>query len=80
MGAVGSVSHKRQHCIVAVASVAALSSIGIDLELDRVDPDELEIRRRVCRTASEQDQAQSLELITRSPGTLFLSAKESYFK
>lgn len=81
-GVVGSISHKRQHCIVVVARPSAARSIGIDLERDVAEPDvvETEIVRRVCGTESERRQLKTLRRVTNSPGTLFLSAKEAFFK
>lgn len=79
-GAVGSISHKQQSCIVVVALSGAVSALGVDLEIDRDEPDEGEIQRRVCLTATEQRQAAALRTTAKSPSTLFLSAKEAFFK
>lgn len=81
-GVVGSISHKRQHCIVVVTRSSAARSLGVDLERDITEPEEAEaeIVRRVCGTPSERHQATLLRGTVRSPGTLFLSAKEAFFK
>ncbi len=79
-GLVGSISHKRQSCIVMVASSKKLRSVGVDLEHDRQDSAEADIVRRVCPNDREQDQATALAASTASPGTLFLAAKEAFYK
>lgn len=79
-GAVGSISHKRHHCVAAMASSSQFVGLGIDLEVDAEDRSEAEILRRVCSTAAERAQAPSLGNKTKSPGTLFLAAKEAFFK
>jgi 4'-phosphopantetheinyl transferase EntD len=81
-GVVGSISHKRQHCIAVIGRSSAVRSLGVDLERDIIEPaeTEAEIARRVCGTASERRQASLLRGTVRSPGTLLLSAKEAFFK
>jgi 4'-phosphopantetheinyl transferase EntD len=77
---VGSITHKRQNCIVAVGATSAFAGIGVDLEVDAPDSSEDDIRRRLCATAAEVEQARALSDVVASPGTLFLSAKEAVFK
>ncbi len=79
-GTVGSISHKRQNCMVAVGSASRFDGVGVDLELDVVERGEDEIVRRVCPTPAELSQAVDLQSSCRSPGTLFLAAKEAFFK
>lgn len=79
-GVVGSISHKRQNCMVVVGSASRFEGVGVDLELDLIEPGEDEIIRRVCATPEELCQVASLRTKCRSPGTLFLSAKEAFFK
>jgi 4'-phosphopantetheinyl transferase EntD len=79
-GVVGSISHKREHCIAAVARTTVFENVGVDLEFDVDDRAESELVRRVCVTATERAQAVALRDEMRSPGTFFLAAKEAYFK
>lgn len=79
-GATGSISHKRQNCIVAVGERSVFAGIGVDLEVDVPDSGEDEIVRRVCVSAAEMGQARAFGNVVSSPGTLFLSAKEAVFK
>lgn len=79
-GLVGSISHKKQCCIVMLASAEKLRSVGVDLEPDRQDSGESNIVQRVCRNDREQEQAMTLASSTVSPGTLFLAAKEAFYK
>lgn len=79
-GVVGSISHKREHCIAAVARTTLFENVGVDLEFDVEDSAESELVRRVCATETEREQAAALRDETQSPGTLFLAAKEAYFK
>ena len=81
-GVVGSISHKRQNCVVTVARSSRTRGLGVDLECHIAESreSEAEIVRRVCVKASERRQAKTLRGATKSPGTLFLSAKEAFFK
>lgn len=79
-GVVGSISHKRQCCIVIVASSARLRGVGVDLERDERGSEESSLVRRVCSSEREQVQLATLAATTPSPGTLFLAAKEAFFK
>jgi 4'-phosphopantetheinyl transferase EntD len=67
---------------VVVALSSAARSVGLDLERDVAESKEAEaeILRRVCGTAAERRQATLLRQTAKSPGTLFLSAKEAFFK
>lgn len=77
---VGSLSHKRLHCVAIVGDAHKSSAVGIDLEIDAVDRDEKALVERVCATDRELAQLAWLAGVTRSPGTLFLSAKEAFYK
>jgi 4'-phosphopantetheinyl transferase EntD len=79
-GIVGSISHKREHCIVVAAHATAFENVGVDLELDVKDNAESELLRRICSTKNELAQAAALHGEVLSPGTLFLATKEAYFK
>jgi 4'-phosphopantetheinyl transferase EntD len=79
-GATGSISHKRQNCIVAVGHRSVFAGIGVDLEVDAPDPGESDVVRRVCVSAAEVEQSRVIGNVVSSPGTLFLSAKEAVFK
>jgi 4'-phosphopantetheinyl transferase EntD len=79
-GFVGSISHKRQSCIVMIASSESVRGVGIDLEHDGPDAAEAELVRRVCLSEPEHADAKRLAESTASPGTLFLSAKEAFYK
>lgn len=77
-GVVGSVTHTEGLCAVAVAPALRYRSIGIDVERD--EPLEVEIARRVCR----QEELQALSLFADLPplvaARLVFSAKESLYK
>jgi len=79
-GTVGSISHKRQNCMIAVGSASLFDGVGVDLEVDFVEQDENEIVRRVCPTPRERSQVVAFQATCQSPGTLFLAAKEAFFK
>jgi 4'-phosphopantetheinyl transferase EntD len=79
-GAVASISHKFQNCVVVAAERSTTDAIGVDLELDVVERDEEEILARTCPSPEELSQVAGLRSSCCSPGTLFLAAKEAFFK
>lgn len=77
---IGSISHKRQNCLVVAGHATQFDGLGVDLELDRVERNEDELVKRVCHTAAELRQCRELGNRCCSPATAFLSAKEAFFK
>lgn len=77
-GIVGSVTHTEGLCAVAVATSRQYRSLGIDVERD--EPMEAELARRICR---EEELAALQDLGWISPlaaARLVFSAKESLYK
>ncbi len=80
-GVVGSISHKKLSCVVVVAHTKHLQGIGVDLELcTEKREDENEIVGRVCATPDERTAASAMKAACLSPGSVFLAAKEAFFK
>jgi 4'-phosphopantetheinyl transferase EntD len=75
-GYVGSISHKRGFCLVALARRRDLTSLGLDLERDVADePIESEIA-----SPSELAELGNFTSVCASPATLLLAAKEASYK
>ena len=79
-GVVGSITHKRQNCLVAVAFSTRFHGIGVDLEDDAVDAAEDVIIQSVCTFPSERAVSPGVNAACRSPGTLVLTCKEAIYK
>jgi 4'-phosphopantetheinyl transferase EntD len=79
-GFVGSISHKRECCVVVIATSKKLLGVGVDLERDAQDSAEADIVRRVCASERERAQSRTFAASFASPGTLFLAAKEAFYK
>jgi 4'-phosphopantetheinyl transferase EntD len=77
-GIVGSISHKGVHCVAAVARVAHVLAIGLDVEED--DPLREEVIPLVC-TKGEREALRGLGARSESVwAKLLFSAKESFYK
>ena len=76
-GFTGSISHKGQYCVVAVARKACFLGLGIDIEwnepFEEVDLDS------IC-TPDERKQAALFPMDTCAFANLLFSAKEAFFK
>lgn len=76
-GVLGSISHTRERCAVAVARAGPILGIGLDIEEGRDLPERL--LPYVC-TEPERRWIESALLDPRELGRLFFSAKESVYK
>lgn len=76
-GVLGSISHTRESCAVAVARAGLILGIGLDIEEGRELPERL--LPYVC-TESERRWIESSRADPRELGRLFFSAKESVYK
>jgi 4'-phosphopantetheinyl transferase EntD len=76
-GIVGSLSHKRDHCVAVVGISAKLAGVGIDLELIDIDDNQM-----IERIATPRERAGIAALGERcvSPATLLLASKEAVYK
>jgi 4'-phosphopantetheinyl transferase EntD len=75
-GVVGSISHCKGFCGVAVASRGAVAGLGLDVE--RADPLEPELLARIC-TPRERERLPA-RAGAADPGKLTFCAKESFYK
>lgn len=80
-GYAGSISHKHGRAVAVVVRGGHMNGVGIDLEFDSSD-DERSVREAAIVPEEERQLAALLEAEPglRSPGTLFLSAKEAVYK
>lgn len=77
-GIVGSVTHTEGLCAVAVATSSRYRGLGIDVERD--EPLEADLSRRICREEELVRLAQSPDLPPLLAARLVFSAKESLYK
>lgn len=77
-GVVGSVTHTRTYCAVAVARADRVAAVGIDAEVRRPLPGDV---AGMVLTSSEVEMVRGLPLASRAPwDTVVFSAKEALYK
>jgi 4'-phosphopantetheinyl transferase EntD len=77
-GAIGSITHSRSHCAVAVARTGRLAALGLDTELD--EPLELDLWSSICTPCELETLSRCAPDARGKSARLRFSAKECAYK